>query len=276
MNVLILDNDEKTLDETEATVRKTMSGADVYSFSETEYALEELDETVFDFAFLDTELSDMPCIVFAEKLKKKSPKVNIIFLTEDDYEFAFDAFQIHASGYLLKPPAEKDVKEEVANRRYTKNVKTVEENECKVIAKTFGQFDLLVNGKSVHFKRAKSKEAIAYLIDRVGGGVTKKDIASVIFEESLYTENVQDYLGKILREMEKTLKDNDIGEILIKSHNYYAVDKTKIKCDLFDFMDEASIDKPSFFGEYMSQYSWAESTLANLYFFDEKNGGGDY
>lgn len=70
MNVLILDNDEKTLDETEATVRKTMSGADVYCFSETEYALEELDETVFDFAFLDTELSDMPCIVFAEKLKK--------------------------------------------------------------------------------------------------------------------------------------------------------------------------------------------------------------
>ncbi len=276
MNVLILDNDEKSLDETEAAVSKAMSGAEIFTFTESEYAREELDETVFDFAFLDTDLSDMPCIVFAEELIKKSPKVNIIFLTEDDYEFAFDAFQIHASGYLLKPPAEKDIKAEVANKRYTKNVKKVEENEFKAVAKTFGQFDLLVNGKSVHFKRAKSKEAIAYLIDRVGSGVTKKDIASVIFEESLYTENVQDYLGKILREMEKTLKDNDIGEILIKSHNYYAVDKTKIKCDLFDFMDEASMDKPTFFGEYMSQYSWAESTLANLYFFDEKNGGGDY
>ena len=39
-------------------------------------------------------------------------------------------------------------------------------------ARTFGNFDLLVDGKPVPFKQAKCKELLAYLIDRRGSGVS--------------------------------------------------------------------------------------------------------
>ena len=276
MNILIIDNDEKVLAKTASSVKKAMPEDEIFTFAVSADAIASCSERAYGFAFISCELSDMPCITFSKKLKKTFPRLNIIFVSEDE-ELALDAFYLHASGYLLKPPTPKDIREEAENRRYSPkaNVKE-EETNFSVVAKAFGQFDLLVNGKSVHFKRAKAKEAIAFLIDRCGSGVTKRDIASAIFEDSLYTENVQDYLGKILREMENTLKSENVADVLIKSHNYYAIDTKKIKCDYFDYLDDNNENKPTFYGEYMSQYSWAESTLANLYFNEEKNGGGDY
>ena len=135
-------------------------------------------------------------------------------------------------------------------------------------ARTFGQFDLFVNGKAVHFNRAKSKEVMAYLIDRRGGGVTRREIATVIFEDSQYTKNIQDYMGKIIRDLENTLAAEGISDLLIKSFNRYAVDTEKLRCDFYDYMnakDKTAVEVP-FCGEYMNQYSWSEDTIGALYF----------
>lgn len=135
-------------------------------------------------------------------------------------------------------------------------------------ARTFGQFDLFVNGKAVHFNRAKSKEVMAYLIDRRGGGVTRREIATVIFEDSQYTKNIQDYMGKIIRDLENTLAAEGISDLLVKSFNRYAVDTEKLRCDYYDYMnakDKTAVEVP-FCGEYMNQYSWAEDTIGALYF----------
>lgn len=135
-------------------------------------------------------------------------------------------------------------------------------------ARTFGQFDLFVNGKAVHFNRAKSKEVMAYLIDRRGGGVTRREIAAVIFEDSQYSKNIQDYTGKIIRDLEHTLEAEGIPDLLVKNFNYYAVNTDKLRCDYYDYMnarDKTAVEVP-FCGEYMNQYSWAEDTIGALYF----------
>ena len=140
-----------------------------------------------------------------------------------------------------------------------------------IYARTFGQFDLFVNGKSLHFNRAKSKEVIAYLIDRRGSGVTKREIASVIFEDSLYSKNIQDYMGKIMRDLENTLEAEGVRDLLVKGFNYYALDPEKLRCDYYEYMnskDKTAVEVP-FCGEYMSQYSWAEDTIASLYYGNE-------
>lgn len=135
-------------------------------------------------------------------------------------------------------------------------------------ARTFGQFDLFVNGKAVHFNRTKSKEVMAYLIDRRGGGVTKREIAAVIFEDAQYSKNIQDYTGKIIRDLENTLAAEGISDLLVKNFNHYAVDTEKLRCDYYDYMnakDKTAVEVP-FCGEYMNQYSWAEDTIGTLYF----------
>ena len=43
-----------------------------------------------------------------------------------------------------------------------------------------------------------------------------------------------------------------------------ALDRNAIDCDYFAFRDGNPQARDAFFGEYMKQYSWAESTLGAL------------
>ena len=51
--------------------------------------------------------------------------------------------------------------------------------------------------------------------------------------------------------------------ILCHDTPYYRIDTDLIKCDYLSFLETG---KPQFHGEYMTQYSWAESTCAMLQF----------
>ena len=44
---------------------------------------------------------------------------------------------------------------------------------------------------------------------------------------------------------------------------YYRIDTNLIRCDYLSFLETG---KPGFYGEYMTQYSWAEETCAMLQF----------
>lgn len=52
-----------------------------------------------------------------------------------------------------------------------------------------------------------------------------------------------------------------IGDLLETEHGRIRVDPTKFICDYYRFLDgETSL----FYGEYLSEYSWAEYILADL------------
>lgn len=260
MKVLVVDDETGSLNLTVLAVKQSMPDAEIDSFELPTDAWEAVQEKKYDFAFLDVEMPEMNGLTLAKKIKSIQPKVNIFFVTAYR-EYGFEAFGVHASAYLLKPVCREDIEEELSHLRYETDTETNE-----IYARTFGQFDFLVHRKSVHFSRAKSKEVLAYLIDRKGSGVTKKELASVIFEDSVYSRNVQDYLGKIIKELEQTLKEEGISDILVKKRNYYAVDTEKFKCDLYEYLKGNHSSGGEFLGEYMNQYSWAEATLGNLYF----------
>lgn len=260
MNILAVDDENAALYMLEEEIESAVPDAKVWACSSTSQALEIIKSIPVEVAFLDIEMPGMTGLQLAKKIKEKEPGCNIIFTTAYQ-EYALDAFQMHASGYLLKPVTQKAIREEMKNLRYWN-----EPNKKKgIYIHTFGQFDIEIDGKPVHFNRAKSKETLAFLIDR-RGGVTKKEIAAVIFEDSIYSRNVQDYLGKILRDLESTLKMAGIGKIFVKKYNYYAVNEDCFTCDLYDYLDEKPYAINLFRGEYMNQYSWAEMTLGKLCF----------
>ena len=131
-------------------------------------------------------------------------------------------------------------------------------------AVTFGQFELQMDGKPVLFSWSKAKECLAYLIDRHGKGVTKKELAAVIFEDRGYTRSTQNYFTKTIRQLTKTLEEAGAGKMLIRHRNYYAVDVRCFTCDLYEYEQGDKKAAGDFHGEYMSQYSWGEGTLARL------------
>jgi len=130
-------------------------------------------------------------------------------------------------------------------------------NNYDVYVKTFGNFDVYSKGEPIIFKRSKSKELLAYLIDRKGAGITKKEIASIIFPGQEYERRVEDYINKIYREMTRSLNESGIGDIVVKKRNYYAINPDKIKCDRYDFEKGNTEAIKAYMGEYMQQYSWA-------------------
>lgn len=77
-------------------------------------------QTHVDVALLDIEIIGGNGLGLAKQLQALDPRTNIIFLTCHP-EFAGEAFDLFASGYILKPLTSKKVKDQMAKLRYPVN-----------------------------------------------------------------------------------------------------------------------------------------------------------
>lgn len=261
MVILAVDDEKMALNLLMDEIKNTGRNAEVVGFLFPMEALSYAQHNNIDVAFLDVEMPQINGIELAKELKKINPLMKVIFTTAYR-EYAYEAFTVRASGYILKPVSLEDIKRELDNLDGENVVPTGKRSGIEAV--TFGSFDILVNGNPVMFKRSRSKEILAYLIDRQGSGVTKKEIASVLFEDEEYSRKVQDYVNKMLRDMSLSLKEAGASNILRKQRNYYAVNTDAFKCDLYDYENGIPEAMNNFRGEYMSQYSWAEETLGRL------------
>lgn len=62
------------------------------------------------------------------------------------------------------------------------------------------------------------------------------------------------------------------GAIIIKKRDLIAVDPERVDCDYYRFLAGDRREANAFRGEYMSNYSWAETTLGAL---TRKEGQGE-
>lgn len=256
MKIIAVDDEKMALEILAEAIKEAEPEAELDVFSNGTSAVEYLENNSCDVCFLDIEMGDMTGIELAYKVKQFYPAANIVFVTGYS-DYTQTAFSMRASGYVMKPATASKIREELDNLRNP----IAEENDSKVKVVTFGNFDIYVDGKPLLFKRTKSKEMLAYLIDRKGTGSTKKEIAAVLFGENVYDRKVEDYINKIYKEMIRSLKDEGISDILIKERNYYAIDPKKFLCDRYEFEAGKQYAVNKFRGEYMNQYSWAEFKL---------------
>ena len=165
----VIDDELPALKMSEQIVREAYPEAQVYTFGDSEAALEAIggQGQLPDVVFCDIEMPGMNGIEFAVRLKTLSPQTRIIFVTGYS-QYALDAFRIHAHGYILKPMSVDRVREECAllDRR------TDEPSDSKMQIRCFGYFEIFWNGKPPVFSRKQTKELFAYLIDRRGDSCT--------------------------------------------------------------------------------------------------------
>ena len=98
IEIMICDDDELICRELEEKVRQSLPGSHIQCFSSGEQLLRESSEA--DLIFLDIELPGMDGMTVAEQLGKNQALV--IFVSAHD-EYVFDAFDVGAFHYLLKP-----------------------------------------------------------------------------------------------------------------------------------------------------------------------------
>ena len=230
------------------------------TFSSCSAALAYAAENPIDIAFLDINMRGIGGLGLAEKLMELHPRCKIIFCTGHE-EYAVSAFQLHVSGYLMKPITAEAVQKEID---HIKGVKTTEK---LLTIKCFGNFEVLYNDEILPFRRKKAKELLAVLIDRNGAGMTAKQICAILFPDDTDETKNAAYLRQLVLDLKNTLKTICAEDILQHDTPYYRLDTNLIRCDYLSFLETG---KPQFLGEYMTQYSWAEETCAMLQFKESK------
>lgn len=253
MKILLVDDEPMMLEEMHFIVRKVCPDAEIICASNYKAAIEESTHKAFDVGFLDIEMPEMSGLELAKRLKDRCPGMNIIFATAYS-EFAIDAFSMRASGYLLKPVREENVREELANLRMP-----LQRDEKKLFVQCFGNFELFYDGQPVKFQRTPAKEVLAYLIDLKGASANTSQICAVLWEDA-DREN-RSYFRNIMIELKRVLKECHAEKALICKRNFFAIDPKEIECDYYKFLSQDVSYVNSYHGEYMQQYSWAEMTI---------------
>ncbi len=261
MNIIVVDDEKLALNSLVSKLREVEPKAEIKGFLHPEEALEIARNGYHpDIAFLDIEMYGMNGIELAIKFKEVYPKINLIFVTGFQ-NYMPDAFSIRASGYITKPAAKERILEELNNLRNP----VIKEKAKRIVVQTFGNFEVFYEGLPLVFKRSRTKELLAYLIDRRGAGVTMFELASILYEERPSERTLQNQVRVHISDLMKTLKKIDESDMIVRRRNFIAVDINRVECDYYQVLkgDIAAIN--SFHGEYMTSYSWAEFTLGRLY-----------
>ncbi len=254
MNILAVDDNKLALKGLERTLRGVMPDEMICSCTSSEEALRQAVNTEFDVAFLDIEMRQMNGVELAKKLMNQKNNINIVFVTAYD-EYQREAFDMHVSGYVMKPVTEDKIHSEIDHLRYPVS-RSKQEKKHEVKIQAFGNFEIFVDNKPLKFSYQKSKEILAFLVDRNGAFVTNNEIIDTLSESG--TEIKGSYFRNLRVNLLETLEKAGCQDIIIRGHGSMAIAKEKVSCDYYDYLDKQMPDL--FKGEYMQQYSWGEIT----------------
>ena len=258
MKIIAVDDEKIALQGLISSIQKAEPNAQVYGFRYASDAIEQMAKDPCDVAFLDIEMKEMDGVTVAKKLKEFNPNVNIIFATGfGSYRDA--AFDLHASGYLIKPITAESVRIELDNLRRPVPVTK------KLRAVTFGNFQILYGEEPIKFKYQKTMELLAYLIDRRGSMCSNTELMSILFENDTHLK----YYNQLRLDLINTLKALGCESAIMQSRGMLGVSIGELECDYYDYLNGKEELAKLYHGEYMAQYSFAEFT--NAYLFEKLN-----
>ena len=255
MKIIAVDDEIIALEGLVKSIKEADNTAQVFSFRFADEAIKFMETNTCDVAFLDIEMYGINGVSLATILLKMNPNINIIFSTGYG-NYRDVAFDMHASGYIVKPITPEKVKKELLNLR--KPIKV----EKKLQINVFGNFEVYFDSNPLKFKYTKSKELLAYLVDRRGALCTVNELISILFEDD---KGHDTYFKSIRKDLLDTL--NHIGCInaINIQHGKLGINKDNVYCSYFDFLDGIVKLRDVYHGEYMTQYSFGEYTNSNLH-----------
>lgn len=249
MNLLLVDDELLALEALKNAVQNVLPYGTINAFNKSSHAVRFAEENKIDIAFLDIDMRIMNGLEMAKVLQRINPKTNIIFVTGFS-EYALDAFDLYASAYLTKPVTSDAISTAVNRLRYPLE-------EKRVRFHCFGNFEVFCDNRPVVFSLSRTKELLAYLVDRDGTECRKNEIIATLFED---TQN-DEYYKKLRQDLLRTFSELGVKNVIVVSYGGLAINKNSVKCDYYDYLESEKKIPPA---EYMIQYSWAEETGARL------------
>ena len=252
MRVVCVDDDGEALDSELRICRQHPDVDDAVGFTDARAALEWFDMDHAELLLLSADMPEPGGLALAAKLRTRYPKLAVIVLARDG-RFALEAYRVHPFSYLIKPLREEALDAELSALLLSRASVDV---PC-IFAQTFGDFAVTVNGRAIHFERAKSKELLALLIDRRGGEVTRRTAFTEMWEDREYDSRAQNYFNVVVNSLRETLRRHGVSEIFEMNGGYMRVRPELIDCDLYRYLRGDPDAMADFRGIYLYGYSWA-------------------
>jgi two-component SAPR family response regulator len=252
INILCIEKNDILLEKMFESVSSSIDNQKVLKLNEYNYKKVRVIKPDVVFINYSEEAISLAKEIYDSKLE-----TSIIILIDDKLQ-SYDAMKVHASGVILKPYTANDLKEELTS------LKMLTSKTHKVEVKTFGNFDIFVDGKNIKFARTKSKELLAYLIDKKGTSVSSSELIVNLWEEHDVCKTTRSMLHNLISDIKDTLIKHDILDIIEMDRNAYRIICEKVSCDYFDLLNGKKSAYNKFTGEYMAAYEWAMFTASTL------------
>lgn len=258
MNIVAIEDELTLRNALEHAISAAEPGAFLLSFPSAEDALAWSGIDAAQVAFVDIRLPGMDGVDAARALMARNPRMNIIFVTGYG-DHLREAFELHASGYIMKPVSAAKVREELERLRYPVDTGPRIRIQC------FGNFEVYVDDRPLSCGSRRSLELLAYLVDRRGTRCSIKEINAALLGEGQHVaRDRHTYLRNLAIGLTRTLEEAGCFGVIVRQYGTIGLDVRQVSCDYWDYLEGKPEALRAFHGEYMRQYSWAESTLVNL------------
>ncbi len=144
----------------------------------------------------------------------------------------------------------------------------------RVAVRTFGEFDIFIDGELIEFTNNKAKELFAVCIDNCGGEVAMKKVINLLWEGRDYDEKVKRLYRKAVVYLNTLFEEYGVETVFSNGRGHCHVNRHEFYCDYYEVLEGKNIKETLFNGKYMSNYSWAEETcgilcrLASIHLYD--------
>ncbi|MBQ3320438.1 MAG: response regulator [Spirochaetia bacterium] len=224
------------------------------TFESPEDALEFVKTNTVDIAFLDVEMPTMSGIQLAKELRAVRPDILIVIISAYG-EYIKDSNIIGADYYIVKPYKHETLEMMMARMRLL-----VKRQEKELYMKTFGEFEVLKNGKPTSIT-GKAKEILAYCVIMQGKEATNEEIYSALWEGREYNNvNMKVYYNAIKR-LKDSLSDDNIPDLLVSTKHGQLANTDIFDSDLYEWLKKGNKDISKIPGGFMPKYDWALGVL---------------
>lgn len=175
MRIAICDDEERYRIELKTILDKLLANADydIDTFADGEHLNEAFSSLPYDLVFLDIEMPSVDGITLAKKIRARSEKVFIVFLT-GHIEYALEGYEVNALRYLTKPVDIDKLKEVI------KYVQDKQAGSHQIIIKEDGE-DILIEINDVIYMESMNQNV--RIVTSKGEHIIRYNIGD--FEEEL-------------------------------------------------------------------------------------------
>ena len=276
MNLVIIEEEQTALDAFRKVISQAAPGCGIQGFTDPQDAILYIIKETADAVIIGSHAGRDTGIKTARVLRNIWRDLDILVCAENG-EDAAEAYRLHCTGYVVRPLTAARVREELHYLRRIGSKKpeslssgrTSKENELQII--TFGNFEVFFRGRPLNFRYSRTKELLAYLVDRRGSMCSNREISAVLWEDDDYKKHIS-YFSNLRNDLITTLARIGREDAILHKRGLLGISVEAVSCDLFNCLNtmqvrsgsRVSAEEVAYRGEYMTQYSWAEETHSTL------------